>query len=66
MIVGITTYRKERRCEPTEEYGHGRSPGNDLGTLGPATERDGLAGELAALGVEISLGLTGIPAACLH
>ena len=26
MIVGITTYRKERRYEPSEVYRHGRPP----------------------------------------
>jgi hypothetical protein len=51
------------------------------GTLGPATERDELAGELAAapetsvpeaggtigaLGAELLLGFAGSPAACLH
>src|SRR5450755_829267 len=36
------------------------------GTLGPETERDDGAGELAALGAELLLGFAGSPAACLH
>jgi hypothetical protein len=31
LIVRITTYRKERRCEPSKVYWHGCSSGNDLG-----------------------------------